>query len=147
MRCIYCEDGDTRVIDSRESEGRVRRRRECSECGERFTTYEKAEDLEVKVEKRSGEVEEFDEDKVRKGVERAVNKTSVDEDDVEKILEEVKNLVRGRSRVSSECIGDKVKEELQKRDEVAYIRFASVYDSFDDVESFKKEVETLKSKE
>jgi transcriptional repressor NrdR len=143
MHCIYCEDGDTRVVDSRESEDRIRRRRECTECGERFTTYEKAEELDVKVVKSDKREEGFDEDKIREGVEKAASKTELDQDDVEDVVEAVKKAVRGKEKVRSKEIGCKIKEELKKRDEVAYIRFASVYDSFEDAESFKKEVERI----
>lgn len=147
MHCIYCDDGDTRVVDSRESEGKIRRRRECAECGERFTTYETAEDFNIQVVKESGETETFNEDKVRKGVDKAAKSTSLTEEDVEEIVESVKDLVRGKNEVKTKEIGNKIKEELSTRNEVAYIRFASVYDNFQDAESFKKAVESLKSKE
>ncbi|MFB6100291.1 MAG: transcriptional regulator NrdR [Candidatus Nanohalobium sp.] len=146
MHCIYCDDGDTRVVDSRESEGKIRRRRECAECGERFTTYEKAEDFDIKVIKEDGEKETFDEDKVREGVEKAAKSTSLTDDDVEEVVESVKNMVRGKNEVETREIGNRIKEELSTRNEVAYIRFASVYDNFQDAESFKKAVESLKSK-
>lgn len=145
MHCIYCEDGKTKVVDSRESEGKVRRRRECSDCSERFTTYEKAEDFDIQVLKEKGRTEDFNEDKVRQGVEKAAKNTSLTEKDVEEVVEAVKDMVRGENEVNSEEIGNKIKEELSTRDEVAYIRFASVYDSFEDAESFKKEVENLKA--
>ena len=90
-------------------------------------------------------MEDFNEDKVREGVEKAAKKTSLTEEDVEEVVESVKNTVRGKNEVRSEEIGNKIKEELSTRDEVAYIRFASVYDSFKDAESFKKEVENLQS--
>lgn len=146
MKCIYCNDGKTKVVDSRESEGKIRRRRECAECGERFTTYERAEDFDIKVLKEDGEVETFDEDKVREGVEKAAKSTSLTENDVEEVVESVKNMVRGQNKVETKEIGNKIKEELSTRNEVAYIRFASVYDNFQDAESFKKAVESLKSK-
>lgn len=144
MKCIYCDESSTRVVDTRESEDKVRRRRECKDCGRRFTTYEKAEKLELTVVKRDKEDEQFQEEKVRKGVETAANKTSISDEEVEEIVEEVKSMLRGRKKIKAEQIGEKVKEELQKRDKVAYIRFASVYDSFEDVESFQEEVEALK---
>lgn len=144
MKCIYCEESSTRVVDTRESEDKVRRRRECKNCGRRFTTYETAEKLDLTVVKRDKEDEKFQEEKVREGVEIAANKTSITDEEVEEIVEEVKSMLRGRKKIEAEKIGEKVKEELQKRDEVAYIRFTSVYDSFDDVESFKKEIEALK---
>jgi transcriptional repressor NrdR len=147
MKCIYCNDGDTRVVDSRESEGKIRRRRECTECGERFTTYETAEDFDIKVIKENGETENFDEEKVREGVEKAAKSTSLTDADVEEVVESVKNMVRGKNKVETKEIGNKIKEELSTRNEVAFIRFASVYDNFQNAESFKKAVESLKSKE
>lgn len=144
MKCIYCEESSTRVVDTRESEDKVRRRRECKNCGRRFTTYETAEKLDLTVVKRDKEDEKFQEEKVREGVEIAANKTSITDEEVEEVVEEVKSMLRGRKEIEAEKIGEKVKEELQKRDEVAYIRFTSVYDSFDDVESFKEEIKALK---
>jgi len=146
MRCIYCGDGKTKVVDSRESEGRIRRRRECTECSERFTTYERAEDLDIQVVKENGKTEKFNEDKVRNGVQKAAKKTSLDQEDVEEIVESVKNQVREQNQVQTQDIGNKIKEELSTRDEVAYIRFASVYESYEDIESFQEEVEQLKKK-
>ncbi len=144
MKCTYCEEGDTKVVDTRESEHRVRRRRECKQCEERFTTYEEVESLNLKVEKSTGETEQFSEDKIRSGLEKAVKNTSVEEDQIDEIVEKVKSEVKNRKKVSSREIGKIIKEELKKRNEVAYIRFASVYDSFEDLESFQKEVESLK---
>ena len=146
MECIYCEDGDTKVVDSRESEGKIRRRRECAGCGERFTTYERAEDFDIKVIKGDDRKEKFDEDKVREGVDKAAKSTSLTDEDVEEVVESVKSMVRGKNEVETKEIGNKIKEELSTRNEVAYIRFASVYDNFQDAESFKKAVESLKSK-
>jgi len=144
MKCIYCDEGDTKVVDTRESDARVRRRRECKECGERFTTYEEVESLEIDVKKSDGEIEAFDEDKIRSGLEKAVEKTTVSEQEVEEIIEKVKSQVKGRKKVSAREIGSIIKDELKERNEVAYIRFASVYDSFEDLESLQKEVEALK---
>ena len=144
MKCIYCENGDTKVVDTRESDERVRRRRECKECGERFTTYEEVESLNIKVEKTDGKTENFDEDKIRAGLEKAVEKTPIGEKQIEEIIEAVKSGVKNRKKVSSKEIGRIIKEELKSRNEVAYIRFASVYDSFEDLESLQKEVESLK---
>jgi transcriptional repressor NrdR len=144
MKCIYCDEGDTKVVDTRESDARVRRRRECKKCGERFTTYEEVESLEIKVEKSDGAIEAFDEDKIRSGLEKAVEKTPVSEQEVEEIIEKVKSMVKGRKKVSSREIGSIIKDELKERNEVAYIRFASVYESFEDLESLQREVEALK---
>ncbi|MFB6145506.1 MAG: transcriptional regulator NrdR [Candidatus Nanohaloarchaea archaeon] len=144
MQCPYCDHDSTKVVDTREASEKVRRRRECSSCGRRFTTYETAEKLDIKVKKRDGDVEDFDENKIRNGVSKAIEKTSIDEEEVDCIVEDVKKAVRGEKEVPAEEVGEAVKEALKERDEVAYIRFASVYDSFDDVESFRKEVEALK---
>ena len=143
MKCIYCDGGETKVVDTRESSEKIRRRRECKDCGRRFTTYETAEDLEITVTKREGENEKFSEEKIREGVEKAAKKTSIDEDQIEKVVEAVKDEVRGEKEIKASKIGEIVKKELKKRDKVAYIRFASVYDSFDDVESFEEEVKEL----
>ncbi len=143
MKCPYCDHESTKVVDSRDSRERIRRRRECRECGRRFTTYETTEKLDIEVVKRSGEVEEFDEEKIRSGIERAVQKTSIGKEEVDKVVESVKKKLRGSAEVSTEEIGETVKEELKKLDEVAYIRFASVYDSFENAESFEKEVKQL----
>jgi len=144
MKCIYCETGSTRVVDTRELESKVRRRRECKNCGERFTTYETVQSLNTKVEKTDGEIEAFSEDKIRSGLEKAVKKTPVTTEQVDEIIEAVKTEVKNKKKVSSKKIGLIIKEELKERNEVAYIRFASVYDSFEDLESLQKEVESLK---
>lgn len=145
MKCPYCDSGDTKVVDTRESENKIRRRRECTGCSRRFTTYETAENLDITVVKRNGVEEKFDEEKIRGGVERAAKKTSLTDDQIEEVVEEVKKAVRGKTEIDACEIGDTVKEELKKRDEVAYIRFASVYDSFESAESFQEEVEALKN--
>ncbi len=142
MQCPYCGEGTTKVKDSRETDNKIRRRRECSNCSKRFTTYETVERFDVKVEKQDGEIEDFDQEKIREGVAKAVKKTPASEE-VEEIVDEVKKEILGREIIKSEKIGQTVKEALKKRNEVAYMRFASVYDSFEDVESFKKEIKAL----
>jgi len=144
MKCIYCEDSGTKVVDTRELESKVRRRRECKECQERFTTYETVESVNTKVEKTDGTTEKFSEDKIRAGLEKAVKKTPVNQEEVDKIVETVKNEVKNKKKVSSKKIGQIIKDQLREKNEVAYIRFASVYDSFEDLESLQKEVESLK---
>lgn len=143
MRCPYCDVEGTKVVDTRETSEKVRRRRECSECDRRFTTYETVERVDITVVKRDGEEDEFREEKIHEGVEKAANKTSITEKQIEEIVDEVKKSVRGKKKVTTEEIGNAVLEALKKRDEVAYMRFASVYDSFEDAESFKKEAEAL----
>jgi len=144
MKCPYCDEKNTKVVDSREADGKVRRRRECSECERRFTTYETAEKLDVQVVKENGSTEAFDEEKIRNGIQKAVQKTAVTDEEVEETVEKVKKRVIDKQEIHTDEIGQAVKDELKKLDEVAYIRFASVCDSYDDVESFKKEVESLK---
>lgn len=143
MQCPYCDNDSSKVVDTRETCQKVRRRRECAECERRFTTYETAEKLDIKVIKSDGVEEKFDENKIIEGVTRAAEKTSITDSEVEEIVDEVKKSVRGEKEIESKEIGDAVKEALKKRDEVAYMRFASVYDSFDNAESFMKEAEQL----
>lgn len=146
MQCPYCDNESSKVVDTRETTQKVRRRRECSGCERRFTTYETAEKLDIKVIKSDGTEEDFDENKIIQGVTRATEKTSVSESEVEEIVDEVKKEIRGKTEIKSKEIGEAVKEALKKRNEVAYMRFASVYDSFDDAESFLKEAEQLQKK-
>jgi len=146
MRCIYCGHEKTKVVDTRDTAEKTRRRRECKECGRRFTTYETAETFDIRVEKKDGETEEFREEKIREGIEKAVKNTPVTEDGIEEIVEEVKEGIRGKRTVEADKIGELVKEALLERNEVAYIRFASVYESYEDIESFQEEVEQLKGK-
>lgn len=147
MKCIYCDHGKSKVIDTRDSENRIRRRRECKSCGRRFTTYEEAESFDIVVTKRDGEDEKFDEEKVRQGIQNASKNTEVTDEEIEAMVEEVKESIRGTEEVSAEHIGDLVLESLKKRSEVAYIRFASVYEKFEDVESFQEQVKQLKQAE
>lgn len=147
MKCIYCGHEKTKVIDTRDTSEEIRRRRECKGCDRRFTTYETPESLDIVVTKRDGEDEKFDEEKVRNGIRNATKNTEVGDDQIEEMVEEVKDKIRGMKEVSAEEIGDFVLEALKKRNEVAYIRFASVYEKFEDVESFQEEVEQLKKTE
>jgi len=146
MKCIYCGHEKTKVVDTRDTAEKTRRRRECKECGRRFTTYETAETFDIQVEKKDGETEEFREEKIREGIEKAVKNTPVTEDGIEEIVEEVKEGIRGKRTVEADKIGELVKEALLERNEVAYIRFASVYESYENIESFQEEVEQLKGK-
>ncbi|MFB6147753.1 MAG: transcriptional regulator NrdR [Candidatus Nanohaloarchaea archaeon] len=143
MKCPYCGECSTNVVDTRESQERVRRRRECSSCERRFTTYETVEKYDIRVVKQDGEEEDFREEKIREGIEKAAEKTELDEKGIEEVVEEVKKKVIDRKKIEASEIGEYVKDALKKRDEVAYIRFASVYDSFENAESFQEEVEAL----
>jgi transcriptional repressor NrdR len=147
MRCPFCGAPDTRVIDSRlAGEGdQVRRRRECTSCSERFTTYETAELAMPRVVKRDGSREPFSEDKLKSGMLHALEKRAVSTDRVEEAVARIKRklLGQGEREVESRHIGEWVMEELRGLDQVAYIRFASVYLSFADVQAFREVIERL----
>lgn len=147
MHCPFCQHEDTRVIDSRLTEdgATVRRRRECPQCGERFNTFETAE-LKLPAIVKSGERREaFDERKLRTSFERALQKRPVASHDVDNSVREIINDLRrsGEREVSSRYIGELVMRELGKLDQVAYVRFASVYRKFEDVQAFREEIEKL----
>lgn len=147
MHCPFCQHEDTRVIDSRLAEdgATVRRRRECPQCGERFNTFETAE-LKLPTVVKSGERRQvFDERKLRTSFERALQKRPVASHDVDNSVREIINDLRrsGEREVSSRQIGELVMRELKKLDQVAYVRFASVYRKFEDVQAFREEIEKL----
>lgn len=149
MHCPFCSFEDTRVIDSRlVGEGdQIRRRRECSSCKERFTTYESAELNFPKIIKSDGRREQFMEEKLRGGVMRALEKRPVEIDRVEDAIARIKRRLRasGERELGSRQVGDWVMEELRALDQVAYVRFASVYRSFEDVRAFLEEIERLEN--
>lgn len=149
MHCPFCAAEDTKVIDSRlVSEGdQVRRRRECLSCAERFTTYETAELVMPRVIKQNGNREPFDEDKLRAGLLRALEKRPVSLEDIEADINHIKHALRatGEREVKSLVIGELVMEGLKKLDQVAYVRFASVYRSFQDIAEFRDEIERLEA--
>jgi transcriptional repressor NrdR len=147
MRCPFCYTQDTRVIDSRlATDGdQVRRRRECVGCAERFTTYESAELVMPRVVKRDGTRVLFDESRLRSGMMRALEKRPVATEDVEAALKRIRQRIQalGEGEVVASRIGDWVMEELRDLDQVAYVRFASVYRSFQDVSAFREVIEGL----
>ena len=147
MHCPFCDAEDTKVIDSRlANEGYVvRRRRECLTCSERFTTFETAELVMPKLVKNDGRREPFNEDKLRAGFTRALEKRPVSSEDIESALARVKKRLRvtGDREVPSRTLGDWLMDELRDLDQVAYVRFASVYRSFEDVNAFREEIERL----
>ncbi len=149
MRCPFCGADETKVVDSRlASEGaQVRRRRECLKCNERFTTFETAELLMPRVVKRDGSRAPFDEEKLRGGVLRALERRPVATDMVEAAIERVHHqlITLGEREVNSAQIGEWVMHELRELDQVAYVRFASVYRNFRDVSEFREEIERLES--
>lgn len=146
MKCPKCKVKTTRVLDSRETEeGKsVRRRRECTKCSYRFTTFERIEKNNLIVIKRNDAREPYFRDKVEKGIWRACEKRPVTQAQIDDIISVLEDKWRSMGReISSEVIGEGIMDELKKLDEVAYIRFASVYRQFKDIESFQKELEKL----
>ena len=146
MKCIYCNCTESRVVDSRPTEdGAIRRRRECEGCQRRFTTYEKIEMLPVFIIKKDKRREQFDPNKVRDGILKACEKRPVPIDEIEKLVNHVETSVcrKMEQEVTSEEIGQLIMEGLKDLDEVAYIRFASVYRQFKDVQSFMQELQQL----
>jgi len=151
MHCPFCSFQDTKVIDSRlvTDGGQVRRRRECIECGERFTTFETPELVMPRVIKGDGSRQPFDDEKLKAGILRAVEKRPVSVEDVEAAISHIQSKLRGlgEREVKASVIGELVMERLRLLDQVAFVRFASVYRRFKDVSEFRQEIERLESKE
>lgn len=147
MRCPFCAAADTKVVDSRlVAEGdQVRRRRECLSCSERFTTYEGAELQLPKLVKSDGSREPFDEDKLRRGVQKALEKRPVSVEEIESSLNRIKHGLQasGEREVPSRVVGEAVMNELRRLDHVAFVRFASVYRDFQDLDEFRAEIDRL----
>src|SRR3954470_17177886 len=145
MRCPYCRENDDKVVDSRLAEEAVaiRRRRECLACGRRFTTYERVEDVAVLVRKRSGESEPFDRAKLRAGIAYA-GTGRLDDETIDVVVVAVEEELRAEGgEISSDRVGRAILERLRGLDHVAYLRFASVYKGFEDLEDFEREVVEL----
>lgn len=147
MRCPYCLTDDSRVIDSREQGGgeAIRRRRECVKCHRRFTTYERFEPVSLIVVKKDGRREEFNREKLRQKLRVALTKRPVSEHEIDQVIAKVEAglVAMNLKEVPSDRIGEAVLRELKDLDQVAYIRFASVYREFADIEDWRREVETL----
>lgn len=147
MKCPFCEHPDTKVIDSRHTEDghAIRRRRECEKCSKRFTTYEKIEEVVLMVIKKDGSRETFDRNKVMSGIVKACEKRPVSVSDMEKIVDEIERGLNNmmEKEVSSTFIGELIMDKLKDLDEVAYVRFASVYRQFTDISTFISEIENL----
>jgi len=147
MRCPQCGGRDTRVVDSRDLDDgtTIRRRRECSACSSRFTTYERVEAARLIVAKRDGSRQEFDRDKLAAGLAKALTRRPVPASAAEQAADEIEAELRssGSAEVPSSRIGALAMEKLRALDQIAYIRFASVYQSFDDLEDLKREVDSL----
>ncbi|MFW6207019.1 MAG: transcriptional regulator NrdR [Gemmatimonadota bacterium] len=151
MRCPECDSTEDRVVDSRSTrEGRaVRRRRECAECGARFTTYEYVEERPIQVLKQAGDAEDFDREKLRRSIQLASAKRPVSPKDIEAIVDDVEDTLSGEAgvEVPSERIGEMVMEHLKPLDRVAYVRFASVYKNFQTVDEFQDFVHEMTLRE
>lgn len=149
MNCPYCNEADSRVIDSRETnEGKVvRRRRECVHCKIRFSTYEEVELLNIIVLKKNGDKQPYDKRKVANGVIKALEKRPISQEKLSKLLSSVEYHIRSLEKptISSRDIGKIVLEQLRQLDEVAYLRFASVYKAFGSIRSFQKELDRLET--
>ena len=147
MKCPFCDNPDTRVIDSRPTEEghAIRRRRGCDKCNKRFTTYEKVEETILMVVKKDGKREAFDRSKLLRGIARACEKRPVTMAAMEAMVDEIERILGSAmdKEVASDRIGELVMDQLKQVDEVAYVRFASVYRQFTDVNTFVKEIEKL----
>ena len=145
MKCPYCGATESRVIDSRSSERGVRRRRSCSACGARFTTYELVQPHSIFVAKKDGRREEFNRDKLSAGIRKACEKRPLPTGTIDELIDNVETQLHhlGKPEVSSSLIGDLVMQQLEKLDHIAYIRFASVYREFADIGVLKQAVDTL----
>ncbi len=147
MKCPYCSNIDTRVVNSRTvDEGiAIRRRRQCDNCNERFTTFERLEQGELIVIKRDGTTEIFDPNKLKSGILKSCNKRAVSIEQIDSIVKEVEanSLNAMKIEITSDEIGEFVMDKLRTIDEVSYVRFASVYRKFEDIENFKKELDKL----
>ena len=150
MKCPFCGGLDSKVIDSRSTEDgeRIRRRRECTTCGKRFTTFEIIETRPIMVKKKDGAIQAFNREKLLNGMIKSCEKRPVSMEDLEKAVENIEYKIVNslKTEVSSVDLGEMVMEELKKLDEVAYVRFASVYRQFSDVNTFLEELNNLLSK-
>ncbi len=149
MKCPFCSSNGTKVLESRDTEefAVTRRRRECEKCGSRFTTYERIE-LNIRVIKKDGTSQQYKRDKIVKGITYSCEKRPVSQDDIQDIVSKVDSYImrKGLTEINSKKIGEIVMRELKKLDKVAYIRFASVYKDFTDIESFADELRKLAKK-
>ncbi|MCR5329799.1 MAG: transcriptional regulator NrdR [Lachnospiraceae bacterium] len=147
MKCPYCGDENTRVIDSRSAEDgdSIRRRRQCDKCGKRFTTYEKIETIPVFVIKKDNTREPYDRAKIEKGIMLSCRKRPVKIEKITKMIDDIENTILNQDskEVPSSFIGELIMEHLRNLDQVAYVRFASVYREFQDVDTFMKELQNI----
>jgi transcriptional repressor NrdR len=148
MKCPYCGSENLKTLETRDSpDNTARRRKECSDCGKRFTTYEYVETVELMVRKKNGELERFDLNKIIRGLQKACEKRPVAMEQIQELAENVRQdlMLGGKQEVTSQEIGDLVMKYLKKIDRVAYIRFASVYRQFEEPEDFKRLLQEVKT--
>ena len=147
MLCPFCNNPETKVVDSRETnDGKItRRRRECLKCNARFSTYEEVELLRLAVLKKGGEKEDYDKVKIERGIRKALEKRPINEEKIAKLMGDIEYCLRSleKPEITTREIGRLVLKKLKELDEVAYVRFASVYKSFGSIESFKKELDSF----
>jgi len=144
MICPYCQDEDTKVVDKRDFGGITKRRRECLKCERRFNTLESVEEARLRVVKKNGEREDFDREKLKKGIVRACEKRPISAEQIDQMIMIIEDKLRKKGKeVDSSYVGEVVSKELKKTDQVAYIRFASVYRDFKELSDFKKEIKEL----
>ena len=145
MKCPYCSNEESKVTDSRTAEDGIRRRRECLRCGLRFTTYERVQSVALQVIKRDGRHEDFNREKLAAGIRKSWTKRPLKLEAIDKAVDDIEQEVQklGRAEVPSSLVGEMVMEELKRLDRVAYIRFASVYRDFADIDNFREEIESL----
>ena len=151
MQCPYCHNDNTNVLESRVTDegGTMRRRRECTKCGKRFTTYERAEGVDIKVVKKSGKIEDFDREKLRRGIMKATWKRPVTMEQIEEMVDSVEQILRRKTttEVRSWEVGNLVINRLKKIDPLAYLLFASVYREFESLNDFNEEIKKLQEAE
>jgi len=147
MKCPYCGSADLKTLETRDSpDNSIRRRKECAQCGKRFTTYEYVETIELMVKKKDGRMERFDINKIIRGLQKACEKRPVTMEQIRELAERVRQdlMLLGKEEVSSQEIGDLVMKHLKKVDRIAYIRFASVYRQFEEPEDFRRVLQEVK---
>ena len=146
MRCAFCSNDETRVLDKRDHEGITKRRRECLKCDKRFTTYERVENLNLTVIKKDGRKEIFDREKLKAGLLKAFEKRPITLEKIDEIINKIEICLRKlkTNEIYSKNIGERVIKELKKVDDVAYLRFASVYKNFKDCKDFENEMKEVK---
>jgi transcriptional repressor NrdR len=145
MNCPYCSNNEFKVTDKRESPDGIRRRRECLKCGKRFTTYEKISREDLYLIKKDGRREKFEREKLERGIIRAFEKRPIPKEKIDKMINEIEEQIRkkGKKEIKTSDIGEIVIKKIKKIDNVAYIRFASVYRDFQDINDFKQEIKKL----